>query len=370
LSSNTTWGSVARRPPEEQDAVDLSEITDRLGSLQSEAESQMPAAHSRDVLESLRVEFLGKKGKLTAVLRGMKDLTPDERPKVGKLANEVRDRINELLDDSLERIEDEEREKEMSARIDVTIPGRRARRGRRHPITRTSEDILNVLGSLGFERAEGPEIEHDFYNFEALNFPREHPARDMQDTFYIDDDVVLRTHTSPVQIRGMLAIGKPPVRLACYGRVYRNDSDNTHSPMFHQVEGLYVDKGVTFGDLKGTLQVFLERIFGADVTVRLRPSFFPFTEPSAEVDISCFACGGEGELDGQTCRLCKGTGWIEIAGAGMVDPEVFKSADLDPDEVTGFAFGIGVERVAMLRYGINDIRLFFENDQRFLRQFY
>lgn len=351
--------------------MDVSELTEKLSSLKGEAEASLGEAGTRDALESLRVEYLGKKGKLTAVLRNMGKLSKDDRPKVGKLANEVRDRIGELLDDGVRRLEEAERAAEMSARIDVTVPGRRYVRGRRHPLTTTSEDILHVLEMLGFERAEGPEAEHDFYNFEALNFPKDHPARDMQDTFYIDDDVVLRTHTSPVQVRGMIALGQPPVRLACYGRVYRNDADNTHSPMFHQIEGLYVDKGVTLADLKGTLQVFLEKIFAPGTRVRMRPSFFPFTEPSAEVDMSCFACDATGDApDGDICRVCKGTGWVEILGAGMVDPEVFKAAGLDPDEVTGFAFGIGVERVAMLRYGINDIRLLFENDQRFLQQFF
>jgi phenylalanyl-tRNA synthetase alpha chain len=349
--------------------VQLSDIEKQLGDLRAEAESALPGAGSRDALEQLRVEYLGKKGKLTGVLRSMGSLTAAERPLVGKLANDVRDVIQALLESSVARLEHGLREQELNTRIDVTLPGRRYVRGRRHPLTRTSDDILEVLRGLGFERAEGPEIEHDFYNFEALNFPKNHPARDMQDTFYIDDDVVLRTHTSPVQVRTMLALGAPPVRVACFGRVYRNDHDNTHSPMFHQIEGLYVDKNVTFGDLKGTLEVFCARIFAPGVKVRLRPSFFPFTEPSAEVDMSCFACSGAGEVQGAVCRVCRGTGWIEIMGAGMVDPEVFLAAGFDPEQVTGFAFGIGVERVAMLRYGIDDIRLFFENDQRFLGQF-
>jgi phenylalanyl-tRNA synthetase alpha chain len=350
--------------------VDTAELTGKLEALRGEAQTAFPSAGSRDAIEALRVEYLGKKGKLTAVLRGMGKLDAAERPKVGQLANEVRDELTGLVEQSLQRIEGAAREAEFADRIDVTLPGRSFPRGRRHPLTATSEDILAVLGELGFNLAEGPEVEHDFYNFEALNMPANHPARDMQDTFYVDDDVVLRTHTSPVQIRAMLALGKPPVRVACFGRVYRNDHDNTHSPMFHQVEGLYVDKNVTFGDLKGTLQVFSERIFGQGVKVRLRPSFFPFTEPSAEVDISCFKCGGSGVDGDGTCRLCKGTGWIEIMGAGLVDPEVFKAVGLDDQETTGFAFGIGVERVAMLRYGISDIRSFFENDLRFLKQFF
>ena len=293
-----------------------------------------------------------------------------ERPQVGKRANEVRDRITALIDERAALIEKQAREAELSSGVDVTLPGRRRAQGGAHPLSRTADDILDVMLALGFERAEGPEIEHDFYNFEALNMPADHPARDMQDTFYIDDGVVLRTHTSPVQVRAMLSLRQPPFRIASFGRVYRSDHDNTHSPMFHQIEGLYVDTRVTFGDLKGTLEVFAEKVFSPTTKVRLRPSFFPFTEPSAEVDVSCFACTGQGEVAGQTCRLCRGTGWIEIMGAGMVDPEVFGAVGLDPDAVTGFAFGIGVERVAMLRYGINDIRLFYENDVRFLRQFF
>ena len=298
----------------------------------------------------------------------------DDKKKAGKLANDVDARLTDAYEKNKARVAQRQREAELADRLDVTLPGRRLARGRRHPLTTTSEDILSCLASLGFVRAEGPEVEHDYYNFEALNIPRDHPARDMQDTFYVDDDVVLRTHTSPVQVRSMLAIGKAPIRVACPGRVYRNDSDITHSPMFHQIEGLYVDNNVTFGDLKGTLQVFAEKIFSPGVKVRLRPSFFPFTEPSVEVDVSCFSCGGSGRggaaaTEDGACRLCKATGWIEIMGAGMVDPEVLKYGKLDPDTVSGFAFGIGVERVAMLRYGVSDIRLFFENDRRFLKQF-
>lgn len=351
----------------------VQEMTDELMALKTAAQEAFASANEKEALESLRVAYLGKKGKLTAVLRAMGKLSAEERPVAGKVANEVRDTISSLVDEGLARLEQAAREKELGTKIDVSLPGRRERRAFAHPITQTSEDILAVLASLGFERAEGPEIEHDFYNFEALNMPADHPARDMQDTFYIDDKVVLRTHTSPTQIRTMLAQAKPPVRIAAFGRVYRNDHDNTHSPMFHQIEGLYVDDKVTFGDLKGTLQVFAERIFVPGTGVRLRPSFFPFTEPSAEVDISCFACEGSGE-DAQAahgnCRVCKGTGWVEIMGAGMVDPAVFEASGFDPDAVMGFAFGIGVERVAMLRYGIDDIRTLFENDQRFLTQFF
>ena len=350
--------------------LELADLMKNLEALRTEADATIPGVATREELEQSRVGLLGKKGKLTSVLRGMGGLSPDERPKVGKVANEVRNALEQLISGAAERLQAEEREAEFRERIDVTLPGRRHVRGRRHPLTTTRDDILGVLGSLGFELAEGPEVEHEHYNFEALNIPKDHPARDMQDTFFVSEDAVLRTHTSPVQIRTMLALQKPPVRVACYGRVYRNDADATHSPMFHQIEGLYVDEQVTFGDLKGTLQVFAERIFAADVKIRLRPSFFPFTEPSAEVDISCFQCKGTGFVGADPCRLCKRTGWIEIMGAGMVDPEVFQAVNYDPEKVTGFAFGIGVERVAMLRYGINDIRLFFENDQRFLQRFF
>jgi len=349
--------------------LDIQEISDQLGQLKGDAESLIPDAQTSDAIEALRVKFLGKKGRLTSVLRNMGAVSKEDRPQVGKLANEVRDRITDLLDSSKAELQQQARNAQMAERLDLTLPGRRRPLAGQHPLTKTSEDILAVLAGLGFERAEGPEVEHDFYNFEALNMPPDHPARDMQDTFYVDDDVVLRTHTSPVQIRTMLALQEPPVRAACYGRVYRHDDDLTHSPMFHQVEGLYVDKEVTFGDLKGTLQAFTERIFAPDTKVRLRPSFFPFTEPSVEVDISCFACGGHGHIDDDVCPLCKGTGWIEIMGAGMVDPAVFEASGFDPDQVTGFAFGIGVERVAMLRYRIEHIRTLFENDRRFLTQF-
>ena len=353
----------------------LAELEQLLHQNTERALAALATAQSADELESCRLQFLGQKGFVTQAKKSVGQLaTVDEKKRAGKLANDADAAVSRAYDEHKERIERTLRDAELSERMDVTLPGRRSLRGKRHPLTLTSDDILDVLGGLGFMRAEGPEIEHDWYNFEALNVPREHPARDMQDTFYIDDDVVLRTHTSPVQVRAMLAIAKPPIRVACYGRVYRNDHDITHSPMFHPVEGLYVDQSVTFGDLKGTLQVFLERIFGPRSKVRLRPSFFPFTEPSVEVDVSCFSCGGTGTggatvADDGRCRLCKATGWIEIMGAGMVDPEVLRFGGLDPDRVTGFAFGIGVERVAMLRYGVSDIRLFFENDRRFLRQF-
>jgi phenylalanyl-tRNA synthetase alpha chain len=341
-------------------------ITDLLAALQEvreSAEIELPKADSEDDIEQLRVAYLGKKGKLSGTLRMMGKLPKEERPQAGKIANEVRDRITALLTENIQRIKDSARQTELQERIDVTLPGRPGFLGQQHILNQTRDEILSVLKSLGFEMARGPEIEHDFYNFEALNIPEEHPARDMQDTFYIDEAVVLRTHTSPVQVRSMLTAKEPPLRVACFGRVFRHDHDVTHSPMFHQVEGLFVDKDVSLADLKGTLQAFTQKIFDENAKVRLRPSFFPFTEPSVEVDISCFACNSDG------CRLCSQTGWIEIMGAGMVDPAVFTMSGFDPEVYTGFAFGIGVERVAMLRHGIGDIRTFFENDMRFLGQF-
>jgi phenylalanyl-tRNA synthetase alpha chain len=357
--------------------MQLSDLEKELASQTEEAVRAFDGASDADALEALRVKFLGQKSFVQNAKKSVGKLTSvDEKKQAGRLANEADGKLVQAFERNKLRIEGEARDAELKERFDVTLPGRRYSRGHRHPLAQTSADVLAVLHSLGFARAEGPEIEHDFYNFEALNIPRDHPARDMQDTFYIEGakDVVLRTHTSPVQIRAMLAIGKVPIRVACFGRVYRNDHDVTHSPMFHQVEGLYIDQNVTFGDLKGTLQLFAERIFAPGVKVRLRPSFFPFTEPSVEVDVSCFSCGGSGRgganinEDG-ACRLCKATGFIEIMGAGMVDPEVMKAGKLDSEAVTGFAFGIGIERVAMLRYGIGDIRLLFENDHRFLQQF-
>ena len=354
----------------------LDEIGQLLQSSFAVALAALEAAKSADELEACRVQYLGQKGFVQTAKKSVGALpSVSDKKAAGKLANDDDARLTSAWEANRTRIESEARTRELAERLDVTLPGRRRGVGRRHPLTTTSEDILAVLATLGFVRAEGPEVEHDFYNFEALNIPRDHPARDMQDTFYLDDEVVLRTHTSPVQIRAMLAIGKAPIRLASFGRVYRNDSDVTHSPMFHQVEGLYIDSDVTFADLKGTLQLFVEKIFAPGVKIRLRPSFFPFTEPSVEVDVSCFSCGGSGQGGGTVsddgrCRLCKATGFIEIMGAGMVDPEVLKYGKLDPDVVSGFAFGIGVERVAMLRYGVSDIRLFFENDRRFLKQFW
>jgi phenylalanyl-tRNA synthetase alpha chain len=359
--------------------VTLVEIEQLLDQSFVAAKGALSGAKDAAELEAARVQFLGQKGFIQAAKKSVGQLTVvDEKKKAGKLCNDRDRELQEAYQHNLARIEQQARTAALAERIDVTLPGRRSRRGRRHPLTTTCDDILAVLAGLGFQPAEGPEVEHDFYNFEALNMPSDHPARDMQDTFYVDagarNDVVLRTHTSPVQARTMLASGKPPIRVSCFGRVYRKDDDPTHSPMFHQIEGIYVDKEVTFADLKGTLQLFAERIFAPGVKIRMRPSFFPFTEPSVEVDVSCVACGGIGHGGGSAaedgrCRICKGTGFLEIMGAGMVDPEVFRACKLDADAVTGFAFGIGIERVALLRYGIADIRLLYENDERFLSQF-
>jgi phenylalanyl-tRNA synthetase alpha chain len=329
-----------------------------------EAALQAAAATATEVeLQQVRARYLGRKGEITAVMKGMGQLTPEERPLAGALANEVKDRLEAAFAERQEGLRHELMQQKLAnERLDVTLPGRKQRRGYKHPITQVTEEIVAIFAALGFGVAEGPEIERDFYNFEALNIPRDHPARDMQDTFYVSEDVVLRTHTSPVQIRTMLK-QKPPLRVVAPGTVYRRDSDVTHSPMFHQIEGFLVDREVTFGDLKGILTTFITEFFGKNVEVRFRPSFFPFTEPSAEVDIQCVICGGSG------CRVCGQSGWLEILGSGMIDPEVFKSVDYDPEIYNGFAFGMGIERIAMLKYGVNDLRLFFENDLRFLKQF-
>jgi phenylalanyl-tRNA synthetase alpha chain len=310
-------------------------------------------------LEQLRLQVLSRKGTLGQFFRRLGSLSPEERPEMGKALNEARARLESAFEEARERLA-------LTARIvpavDVTLPGRVPQLGRLHPITQVSSEVAGIFQRLGFEVVEGPEVELDYYNFEALNMPKDHPARDMQDTFYISDTTLLRTHTSPIQVR-VMENRRPPVRIIAPGKVYRRDSDMTHSPMFHQIEGLMVDKDVSFGDLKGILAVFVQQMFGPEVGLRFRPSFFPFTEPSAEVDIQCVMCGGRG------CRVCKETGWLEILGSGMVDPEVFKMVGYDPEEVTGFAFGMGVERIAMLKFGINDLRLFFDNDLRFLEQF-
>jgi phenylalanyl-tRNA synthetase alpha chain len=359
-------------------------VADLLGQLESLAigarEAAASAADER-ALEELRVRFLGKKGELSVVLRGMGALPAEERPRVGEVANRVRDQVEALLEARQQALAAAALEAELSGpSLDVTLPGRRlAPQGGRHPVTQAREAVVGVFQRLGYEVTDGPEIELDWYNFEALNIPADHPARDMQDTFYVDEatlgpgerkgDVVLRTHTSPVQIRAMLRAGKPPIRVICPGRVYRSDYDMTHSPMFHQVEGLCIDEGITFADLKGTLAAFARAFFGPGTRTRFRPSYFPFVEPGAEVDVSCTICGGTGRKDGKRCGTCKETGWLEVLGAGMVHPRLLSNVGYDPARHTGFAFGMGVERLAMLRFGIDDLRLFFENDLRFLEQF-
>jgi len=364
----------------------VADLLAQLEALAQSARRAIEAAADEKGLEDLRVRFLGKKGEVSQVLRGMGQLAADLRPKVGEVANRVRDEVEKLLDHGRARLEALALEAELSGPpMDVTVPGRALLpRGHRHPVTRATEEITAIFARLGYDVASGPEIELDAYNFEALNMPADHPARDMQDTFYVDEStlrtgvkpgtVLLRTHTSPVQIRSMLRLGKPPVRIICPGRVYRSDYDQTHSPMFHQVEGLCVDADITFADLKGTLAAFARAYFGPGTRTRFRPSYFPFVEPGAEVDVSCSICGGKGRLpdgDGGTrrCGTCKETGWLEVLGAGMVHPKVLENGGIDPERNTGFAFGMGVERLAMLRYGIDDLRLYFENDLRFLEQF-
>jgi phenylalanyl-tRNA synthetase alpha chain len=327
------------------------------------ARAELARAKSSADLEQVRVNYLGRQGVLTRLLRSLPSLPAAERPEAGRQANLAKAEIESRLAQRLAEVKAAERRLELLAqRVDLTLPGRRPSPGTLHPLTGVLEEIIEIFQGLGFAVAEGPEVESDFNNFEALNIPKDHPARDMQDTFYLSDDVLLRTHTSPVQIRTMKA-QPPPVRIICPGKVYRRDADITHSPMFHQVEGLAVDRDISMGDLKGTLELFAREMFGPTTRIRFRPSFFPFTEPSAEVDVRCFLCGGEG------CRICKQSGWLEILGSGMVHPRVLRIVGYDPEEVTGWAFGMGVERIAMLKYGIDDIRLFFENDLRFLGQF-
>lgn len=341
-------------------------MKEELLSLKEQALQQIVQADDLKTLQDVRVMYLGKKGPITELLRGMGALSAEERPIVGQLVNQVRDEITsalQLKQEQLEKIEMERRL--MSEKIDVTLPGRRFARGASHPLTRIIEEIEDIFIGMGFTVAEGPEVEHDYYNFEALNLPKNHPARDMQDSFYITEEILLRTHTSPVQVRTMEQMkGATPVKIICPGVVYRRDDDDaTHSHMFTQVEGLVIGENVRMSDLKGVLLNFAKKMFGEDVQIRLRPSFFPFTEPSAEVDVTCAQCHGAG------CRVCKQTGWLEILGSGMVHPRVLEMSGYDPEKVTGFAFGMGVERIAMLKYGIEDIRHFYTNDVRFLQQF-
>ena len=345
-------------------------MNESLEALRGEVLDRIQQSNSEMEIEQLRVEVLGRKGKLTLLLRGLADLPAEERPQAGQELNQLRRVVKEHLDERLKVIKEQSKERALEEeKIDITLPGTRWERGRAHPLTLVLDEIIDVFWGMGFEIARGPDIEDDYHNFEALNIPKDHPARDMQDTFFVSNDRVLRTHTSPVQIRTMEA-RKPPLQVIVPGAVYRHDDDATHSPMFHQVEGFMVDRRISFADLRGVLTRFLRQIFSAETGVRFRPSFFPFTEPSAEVDIQCVICGGKGVVsEGQSCRICKGTGWLEIMGAGMIDPEVFRFVKYDPEKVSGFAFGMGVERIAMLKYSIDDIRLFFQNDLRFLRQF-
>ena len=344
--------------------MDINEIKKKLEEIEKSAGEAALAAGGTEQLNELRVRFLGKKGELTGLLRSMGSLSAADRPAVGQMVNDARERIEAGIERRLQISKDAEKAARLAAEaLDVTMPAKEQKRGKLHPLTQTMRQIRDIFVGMGFEVAEGPEIEYDKYNFEMLNIPAEHPARDMQDTFYVGDSTVLRTHTSPVQVRTMLG-KKPPIRVVCPGRVYRSDDvDATHSPVFHQVEGLVVDKGVTMADLRGVLEVFAKELYGENTKTRLRPSYFPFTEPSAEVDITCHVCGGSG------CRICKGSGWIEILGSGMVNPNVLRMCGIDPEVYTGFAFGIGIERVANAKFGISDIRLHYENDLRFLSQF-
>ncbi|MBS3948124.1 MAG: phenylalanine--tRNA ligase subunit alpha [Dethiobacter sp.] len=340
-------------------------MQERLQVMAEKARAEIEAAATLEKLKLVQVHYLGKKGEITAILRGMGQLSPEERPIVGSLANRLRDEMTAAIAARESALKNEDRKRlAASEQVDVTLPGRRVGLGHLHPLTLVLEEIAEIFIGLGFTIVEGPEIETDYYNFEALNMPKEHPAREMQDSFYIKPDVLLRTHTSPVQVRTMEKMApRIPVRIIAPGKVYRRDDDATHSPMFHQVEGLVIDREISLADLKGTLLLFAQQMFGPQQQVRLRPSFFPFTEPSAEVDIACVMCGGKG------CRVCKDSGWVEILGAGMVNPHVLEMSGYDPEEYTGFAFGMGVERIAMLKYGLDDLRLFFVNDVRMLRQF-
>ena len=334
----------------------------RVQAILDRVRAQIAGARSTTDLEQIRIRVLGRSGELTGLLRSLGAVPAAERPRVGQQANQAKGEIEALITDKLAALKRAERDRALEAeRLDLTLPGRRIPPGAVHPVTRVQDEIIEIFEGLGFSVAEGPEVERDYYNFSALNFPDDHPARDMQDTFHLSPDTLLRTHTSPVQIRTMKA-RRPPVRFIFPGKVYRRDADITHSPMFHQVEGLAVDRHVTMADLKATLELFAQQMFGPRSRLRFRPSFFPFTEPSAEADVVCFLCGGVG------CRVCK-DGWLEILGSGMVHPNVLRNVGYDPEEVTGWAFGMGVDRVAMLKYGIDDIRLLFENDLRFLGQF-
>ena len=338
-------------------------MKEQLEAANNQIKADLSSIKDESSLQQLKSKYLGKKGIITDMLKSMRDLSGEQKKEFGQAINNVKNSIEALINEKQNELKETKKAKTLvEEQIDVTLPGRGLPVGAKHPISRVMDEIVYTFERMGFSVAEGPEVELDYYNFEALNIPKDHPARDMQDTFYISDDIVLRTHTSPVQIRVMQK-QSPPVKIIAPGKVYRCDSDVSHTPMFHQIEGLLVDKNITFGNLKSVVTQFVHLTFGKNTNVRFRPSYFPFTEPSAEVDIECAMCRGDG------CRVCKQTGWLEVMGCGMVDPEVFKSVNYDPDVYTGFAFGMGVERITMLKYGINDIRLFFENDLRFLKQF-
>ncbi len=335
----------------------------KFSEILQEVKEKLTSADTSKILTEIKVDFLGKNGVVTGLLKGMRDLAPEERPLLGQQVNSLRSQIEELIKNREEAVKQRELQKKFQDEaIDITLPGKVGELGTLHPITMVKNDLIDAFSGLGFVVYEGPEIESDVVNFQMLNIPEDHPARDMQDTFYITDSILLRTHTSPGQVHVMTS-SKPPIKVMCPGRTYRSDDDATHSPIFHQIEGLVVDKNLSLCDLKGTLEEILKHIFGKDIKTRLRPSYFPFTEPSVEVDVSCFECGGKG------CKLCKGTGWIEVLGAGMVNRKVLKNCGIDPDVYTGYAFGIGLERIAMLKYHIPDIRMFFDDDLRFVKQF-
>ena len=339
-------------------------MREKLEQIKTEALGQIEESGALEKLNEIRIRYLGKKGELTQVLKGMKDVAPQDRPGVGQMVNEARAVIEEKLEETHKKLAARAREEQLkNEEIDVPLPARKTAVGHCHPCTVALEEVERIFVGMGYEVVEGPEIEYDYYNFQALNIPKGHPARDEQDTFYINDSIVLRSQTSPVQVR-VMEKQKPPIRIIAPGRVFRSDEvDATHSPCFHQIEGLVIDKKITFSDLKGTLAQFARELFGEDTRVKFRPHHFPFTEPSAEVDVSCFKCGGKG------CRFCKGSGWIEILGCGMVHPNVLKMSGIDPEEYSGFAFGVGLERIALLKYEIDDMRLLYENDERFLKQF-
>ena len=339
-------------------------MKEQLSAILTDAKNQVAISQNETEIEAIRVKYLGKKGELTAILKQMGSLSPEERPKMGALVNEAKQELEELISVKKNELKSAEQQKKLAEEtIDITLPHKEIKPGKLHPLNTVLDDMINIFQSMGFDVVDGPEVETDHYNFECLNVPADHPARDMQDTFYLAENLLLRTQTSAAQIRTM-ENRKPPIRVICPGRVFRADEvDATHSPVFHQIEGLVVDKGVTMCDLKGVLEEFAHEIYGSDTKVKFRPSFFPFTEPSVEVDVTCSECGGKG------CRVCKGSGWIEILGAGMVHPNVLRSCGIDPEEYSGFAFGIGLDRLTTTRYKISDIRLLFENDKRFLDQF-